>query len=63
MKSNDDVHPVLVEFFTKLENNRAPVELLVKGNVSLQLLFPDAQILENVVPSTTKKDHYRRVDS
>ena len=25
------------------------------------MLFPDAQILENVVPSTTMRDHYRLV--
>lgn len=57
----DDAHALHVEFFTMVKKNRTPVELLVKGNVSIQLLFPDAQILENVVPSTTMRDHYRLV--
>ena len=37
------------------------VELLIKGNISFQLLFPNARILENVIPARSKIDHYRMV--
>ena len=37
------------------------VELLIKGNISFQLLFPNARILENVIPASSKIDHYRMV--
>ena len=61
VKSAEDVHTNLVEFFTQIKKQRAKVELLAKADVSLQLLFPNAHILENVFPVPTPKDHYRMV--
>lgn len=61
IKTADDVHDRLVEFFEKIKEHKEQIELLVKGDVSLKLLFPNAHILENVIPSTSQAEHYRMV--
>lgn len=61
VKSNSDVHNMLVEFFTQIKEQKDKVELLIKGNISFQLLFPNARLLENVIPARSKIDHYRMV--
>ena len=61
IKTADDVHDRLVEFFEKIREHKDQIELLVKGDVSLKLLFPNAHILENVIPAKTKSEHYRMV--
>lgn len=61
VKSADDVHGALVDFFTKIKEQHAFVELMVKANVSMNLLFPSSHILENVVRTTSQKDHYRLI--
>ena len=61
VKSADDVHGALVGFFTKIKEQHAYVELLVKADVSMNLLFPSSHVLENVVRTTSQKDHYRLI--
>ena len=61
IKTADDVHDKLVEFFEKIKEHKDQIELLIKGDVSLKLLFPNAHILENVFPSKTQFEHYRLV--
>ena len=61
VKSTDDVHGALVGFFTKIKEQHAYVELLVKADVSMNLLFPSSHVLENVVRTTSQKDHYRLI--
>lgn len=61
VKSADDVHGALVVFFTKIKEQHAYVELMVKANVSMNLLFPSSHVLENVVRTTSQKDHYRLI--
>lgn len=61
VKSADDVHGALVVFFTKIKEQHAYVELLVKADVSMNLLFPSSHVLENVVRTTSQKDHYRLI--
>ena len=61
IKTADDVHVRLVEFFTQIKEHQDQIELLVKGDVSLSLLFPNAHILENVRPSSSQAEHYRMV--
>ena len=34
---------------------------MVKADVSMNLLFPSSHILENVVRTTSQKDHYRLI--
>ena len=61
IKTAGDVHDRLVEFFEKIKEHKEQVELLVKGDVSLKLLFPNAHIMENVIPAKTQSEHYRMV--
>ena len=61
VKSPDDVHGTLVEFFTQIKKQRNYVELLAKANVSMKLLFPNAHMLENVFKAASQKDHYRMI--
>ena len=61
VKSADDVHGALVVFFTKIKEQHAYVELLVKADVSMNLLFPSSHVLEYVVRTTSQKDHYRLI--
>ena len=61
VKSPDDVHDTLVEFFTQIKKQRNYVELLAKADVSMKLLFPNAHMLENVFKAATQKDHYRMI--
>ena len=59
VKTSDDIHGAFVEFFTHIKEQREIVALLIRGDVSLNLLFPNAQILENAFPASSKLDHYR----
>ena len=61
VKSPDDVHGTLVEFFTQIKKQRNYVELLAKADVSMKLLFPNAHMLENVFKAASQKDHYRMI--
>ena len=61
VKYADDVHGALVGFFTKIKEQHAYVELMVKANVSMNLLFPSSHVLENVVRTTSQKDHYHLI--
>lgn len=61
IKKAEDVHDRLVEFFAHIKEHKEHIELLIKGDVSLKLLFPNEHILENVIPSTSKIEHYRKV--
>ena len=61
VRSNEDVHNMLVEFFTLIEQQKDKIELLIKGDLSFNLLFPNARILENVIPARTRTEHYRMV--
>ena len=51
VRSNEDVHNMLVEFFTQIEQQKDKIELLIKGDLSFNLLFPNARLLENVIPA------------
>lgn len=59
--SNEDVHGMFVDFFTQIKEQRDKIELLIKGDISFNLLFPNGRILENVIPAKTKSEHYRMV--
>ncbi|MBQ2156663.1 MAG: hypothetical protein II438_09545, partial [Clostridiales bacterium] len=61
VRSNEDVHNMFVEFFTQIEQQKDKIELLIKGDLSFNLLFPNARILENVIPARTRTEHYRMV--
>ena len=61
VNSADDVHDALVDLFTQIKKQHAYVELLVKANVSIDLLFPRSHVLENVIQTTSQEDHYRLV--
>ena len=61
VNSPDDVHDALVDLFTQIKKQHAYVELLVKANVSIDLLFPRSHVLENVIQTTSQEDHYRLV--
>jgi len=61
VRTNEDVHDMFVEFFKQIKEQREKVELIIRGNISFNLLFPNGRILENVIPVKSKKDHYRLV--
>ena len=61
IKTAEDIHDRLVEFFEQMKAHKEQIELLIKGDVSLNLLFPNAHILENVIPSSSQTEHYRMV--
>ena len=61
VRSNEDVHNMFVEFFTQIEQQKDKIELLIKGDLSFNLLFPNARLLENVIPARTRTEHYRMV--
>ncbi|MCR4687958.1 MAG: TetR/AcrR family transcriptional regulator [Saccharofermentans sp.] len=61
VKTSKDIHGTLVEFFSKIEDQKDKVELLLKGDISLKLLFPNARIFENVIPASSRHEHYRMV--
>ncbi|MBP5185848.1 MAG: TetR/AcrR family transcriptional regulator [Clostridiales bacterium] len=61
VNSSDDAHDALVDLFTQIKKQHAYVELLVKANVSIELLFPRSHVLENVIQTTNQEDHYRLV--
>lgn len=61
IKSKDDIHGMLIEFFSQIKEEKEQVSILLNGNLSLQMLFPNARIIENVIPSANLTDHYKMV--
>lgn len=59
--TNADIHNMFLEFFTQIKEQKDKIELIIKGNISFKLMFPNAQIIENVIPARTKIEHYRMV--
>ena len=52
IKSKDDIHGMLIEFFSQIKEEKEQVSILLNGNLSLQMLFPNAKHLR-ILPFPT----------